>query len=567
MGCRQLLWDTNFTCVKSIRRIIMETLNWTIPSIIVVSIGLELWLDIKGKHGHYDRTETKENLIIALVGFCVNLLVRGTMIKIFLWLAKYAVFNIGSGPFVWILLFLLTDLQSYLFHYLGHKSRFFWAMHVIHHSSHKFNFTTAIRTPFTNSVFRVGCLTPLVLLGFEPEMVFIMDALIIFAAFFQHTEMVGKLGWIEYVVNTPSHHRVHHASNEAYIDKNFGGALIIWDRMFGTFREEDEPPVYGLTIPLKDRSILNILFHEWHGMARDVCHASGFRQWMNYIFSRPGWKPPHGGSQRVKGWWRSRTSRQKALVITVLLSCTALRSYTQTAESYLRSGLSAEARYNDTVALGFYRQAIEADPENVEAVWRASRALSRQAGYNPDKRYRAGKANEAHTLANRAIQLDPTCIQARLARVIALGMASAAASSPTEKLANARVIHREIHTILAFDSAFAPAYYVLGKWHLELSKLNWAERLACTMLFGGVPEGVSIDESIRCFDRAIQLQSDFLLFYHGKASALCHTGRYAEAIVLLQHALRMAATHPDDSLRRQNCERLLEESKRRVNRI
>ena len=121
--------------------------------------------------------------------------------------------------------------------------------------------------------------------------------------------------------------------------------------------------------------------------------------------------------------------------------------------------------------------------------------------------------------------------------------------------------------LLSHDSTFAPAYYVLGKWQLELSKLNWAERLACQVLFGGVPKGVSLDESIRCFDRAIQLESDFLLFHYGKASALYEAGKYTEAIFILEQALRITTNDPDDIVRRKKCVRLLEESRHRTTRI
>lgn len=543
----------------------METLNWIISLIVTTSICLESWLDMKGEHGHYDARETRSNLAIAAISLIVNLVVRGAMMGVFHRLSAFAVFDIGSGPLAWFVLFLLMDLLSYLFHFLGHKSRFFWAMHVIHHSSHKFNLTTAIRSPFTNSMLRTGLLAPLVLLGFAPYMVLVTDALILAAAFFQHTAMVGKLGWIEHIINTPSHHRVHHGSNERYIDKNFGGALIIWDRLFGTFQEEDEPPVYGLTKPLRDRRLINILFHEWYDMARDVYRASGIRQWMKYVFGRPGWKASDLRDQRP---WSFSCTRQSTLAIALILSCAATSpSQAQTADSLIRRGLTAENNYDNATALNLYMRAIDADGQNAEALWRASRATSNQAGQSRDNVVKAAKAADANALATRAIQLDPSNTQAHFARAIALGMASAAATRPAEKLANARVIRREIQTILSCDSTFAPAYYLLGKWHLELSKLNWAERLTCNVLFGGVPKGVSLDEAIRCFDKAIQLESDFLLFYYGKASALYEAGQYTEVVRILEDALQLPSDHPDDIIRRQDCVRLLHESKHHITKI
>lgn len=543
----------------------METLNWIISLVVIASICLESWIDMKGEHGHYDARETRSNLVIAAISLVVNLVVRGAMMSIFHRLSHFAVLDIGRGPLAWFVLFLLVDLLSYLFHLLGHKSRIFWAMHVVHHSSHKYNLTTAIRTPFTNSMLRTGMLAPLVFRGFTPDMVLVTDALILFAAFFQHTAMVGKLGWIEYIFNTPSHHRVHHGSNKRYLDRNFGGALIIWDRMFGTFQQEDETPVYGLAKPLRDRRLTNILFHEWYDMARDLCHASGIRQWIKYVFGRPGWKASQLPDKRPIRFF---CLRQRTLTIVVLLfSVAAGPLYAQSADSLIRWGLMAEKKYDHATALNFYLRAVYADDQNAEALWRASRAVSTQAGRSRSNLIKAAKAAEANSLATRAIQLDSSNTQARFARAIALGMASAAASNPRDKLANARVIHREIQTILSCDPTFAPAYYVLGKWHLELSKLNWAERLTCNVLFGGVPKEASLDEALRCFDMAIHLESGFLLFYYGKASALYQAGKYTEVVHILEQALLLPTDNPDDMIRRQDCIRLLHESKHHITRI
>ncbi len=257
----------------------------------------------------------------------------------------------------------------------------------------------------------------------------------------------------------------------------------------------------------------------------------------------------------------------RIIFLIAIISITVSPLRAQSADSLIKRGLQAENDHNTEAALELYKRAIEVDQHNTEALWRASRALSTQAGRSRDKGIQATRAAEANALASKAIQLDPASTHARLARVIALGIAAASAPNPAEKLTNAKVIHREIRMMLSYDSTFAPAYYVLGKWHLDLAKLNWAERLACNVLFGGIPKGASLDESIRCFDKAIQLEPDFLLFHYGKASALYEAGRFTEVVLVLEHALQLATTHPDDIIRRQNCVRLLEESKHRSIRI
>jgi sterol desaturase/sphingolipid hydroxylase (fatty acid hydroxylase superfamily)/tetratricopeptide (TPR) repeat protein len=539
----------------------MDTLNLTLALTFIGAIALEAFLNAKDNMEHYDKNESRVNLIIAFIGMLVNLVVKGSMLSFFLWMDPLALFDFGRGLLACLALFLLVDLEYYAFHVLGHKCRFFWAMHVIHHSSFKFNFTTAVRTPFTNSAFRFGCLAPFVLVGFDPVMVILFDSLIVSFAFFQHTEMIKKLGWLEYIFSTPSHHRVHHASDKKYIDKNYGGVLIIWDKLFGTFKIEEEHPTYGLTKTLADRGVVNVLTHEWRDIIHDVRKATSWCDRFNYIFGAPGWKPqPHKSSEpRISNLMS--LSLKGALIALVLLSLSASMAIAQSADAWMGKGIEAEKKFNDQAAYEFYSQAIKVEPKNTEALWRASRMLSNLAGRSADKATKASRSLQSSELAKSAIQLDPRNKEARLCHIIALGLLSEVAGSPSEKLANAKIIYAEAQTIIKLDSLYAPAHFVLGKWHLELAKLNWAEKLACNLLFGGVPKGVSFEKSIRYFEKAIQLQPDYILFHYGKASALFYTGHHDKVIAVLENALRLSPVEPDDNLRIQKCRKLLSESK------
>lgn len=539
----------------------METLNLTLALVFLGTIALEAYLNAKDNLDHYDRNESKVNLIIAGIGVLVNLVVKGSMLSFFLYAERWSFFDFGRGPLTCLVLFLLTDLEYYTFHVLGHKSRFFWAMHVIHHSSFKFNFTTAVRTPFTNSLFRFGCLTPFVFLGFDPVMVILFDSLIVSFAFFQHTEMIKKLGWLEYIISTPSHHRVHHASDEQYLDKNYGGVLIIWDKLFGTFQVEEEHPTYGIIKPLTDRGVVNVLFHEWKAIVHDVRKATCWSDKLHYIFAAPGWKPSEKPYTSTAKPEYLVLSLRSVLIILFLLGISVSLLVAQTTGEYVQRGIQAERNFNDRLALQYYEKALQTNPRHVESLWRASRMLSNMAGRSTDKAVKAANAKQAVELARHAIQLDAENTNARLCHIIALGLLSDAAGSPSEKLENAKIIYTEAQTILTFDSLHAPAYFVLGKWHLELAKLNWAEKLACNLLFGGVPKGVSFEKSIRYFERAIQLQPNYILFHYGKASALFYTGKYEKVISVLENALKLSPVEPDDTERIQKCRKLLTESK------
>ena len=191
-------------------------------------------------------------------------------------------------------LFLGQEFCYYWFHRAAHRVRWFWATHAVHHSPNEFNLGIAYRFGWTgrlagNAMFFV----PMIWLGFPPPAVFAALALNLLYQFWLHTEWVPKLGWLEYVLNTPSHHRVHHASNADYVDKNYGGVLIVFDRLFGTFAAErrDLPCRYGLVTPLISHNPIRIAFHEWLKMAKDLQGVRTGREAIGYLFGPPAWQP------------------------------------------------------------------------------------------------------------------------------------------------------------------------------------------------------------------------------------------------------------------------------------
>ena len=197
----------------------------------------------------------------------------------------------ASSPWTWVALFLLDDFAYYWYHRTHHTIRVFWASHVVHHSSERYNLSTALRqpwTPFSSLPFWL----PLAFLGFAPWMILLQQSISLIYQFFIHTERVGKLSRpVEFVMNTPSHHRVHHGSNEQYLDKNYGGTLIVWDRLFGTFEPEDERVVYGLTHNIKTFNPAKVAFGEFAAIVRDVVSARNWRDALGYAFRGPGWQP------------------------------------------------------------------------------------------------------------------------------------------------------------------------------------------------------------------------------------------------------------------------------------
>lgn len=281
-----------------------------VPLFVVLVLG-EMWLSrIKGRH-RYEPRDTMTSLMLGLGSTVAGLLTGGLVVAMAFEITPYRLFDIGWAWWAWPLCFVLDDLAYYWFHRTAHRVRWFWASHVIHHGSQHYNLSTALRQTWTGFVslgfiFRL----PLFLIGFEPGMVFFCAGLNLVYQFWIHTEAIGRMPrWFEAVMNTPSHHRVHHGTNPRYLDANYAGVFIIWDRMFGTFTSEvDEEPVrYGLVKQLGSFNILWAATHEWVGIARDVWSVP-WRYKLGYIVMPPGWT--HDGSrdtsESIKARWVAR---------------------------------------------------------------------------------------------------------------------------------------------------------------------------------------------------------------------------------------------------------------------
>jgi len=196
----------------------------------------------------------------------------------------------------WVILFFLVDFLWYCYHRIAHRVRLVWAAHQAHHSSEYFNFSTATRQKW-NQWFETLIWLPLPLLGMPPALVYAAFSLNLIYQFFTHTERIGKLPRpVEFIFNTPSHHRVHHGSDPVYLDRNYGGILIVWDRLFGSFQPELHRPAYGLTKPVGTYNIIRLQFHEYAAILRDLRQAHSLAVRLGYIFGPPGWQPATAGA-------------------------------------------------------------------------------------------------------------------------------------------------------------------------------------------------------------------------------------------------------------------------------
>lgn len=236
----------------------------------------------------YELRDTFASLAMGVGSLIVGVAVAFLRVPFFAWLYEHRFVDLSVFWWSPALLLLAEDLCYYWFHRLHHEVRVLWAAHVAHHSSQHYNLSTALRQPWATAITGPIFWAPLPLLGFSPLMILVAQSISLIYQFWLHTEAVGKLGPLEWIFNTPSHHRVHHGTNPEYLDKNHGGILILWDRLFGTFAPEEKRVVYGLTTNIKSFSPLHIFSHELRAMMRDIADSTSLRDVARAVLGRPG---------------------------------------------------------------------------------------------------------------------------------------------------------------------------------------------------------------------------------------------------------------------------------------
>jgi sterol desaturase/sphingolipid hydroxylase (fatty acid hydroxylase superfamily) len=244
-----------------------------------------------------------------------KLLTGGLAVALIAYVHQFRLFDIGYAAWAFVVCFFLEDLSYYWFHRISHERRWFWASHVVHHTSQHYNLSTALRQTWTGSIGGTFIFwLPMAWIGFPPLMIAFFSGLSLVYQFWIHTEAIDRMGPLEWVLNTPSHHRVHHATNPRYLDSNYAGVLIIWDRMFGTFVEEtkEDKPIYGVVSNIHTFNPFRIAFHEWIGMVRDVGQAKTWRERLNFAFGPPGWSPDGSRptSASLKAAWRAKQEQE-----------------------------------------------------------------------------------------------------------------------------------------------------------------------------------------------------------------------------------------------------------------
>jgi len=261
-------------------------ITYAAPIMIFLAL-LEAYFSYRHKRGLYETKDFLASLSIGLVYLAQSVFTKALMFLLALWLYNLVPWAIPVTWYTIILCFVVLDFLRFYAHKLGHETNLFWATHVTHHNSEKYNLSTSFRLSWTQQI-KIIFFLPISILGFNPVVFFICHQVAVLYQFWIHTEYIGKMPrWFRYIFVTPSHHRVHHGRNEKYLDKNFGSTFIIWDRIIGTFQPEEERPEYGILNQPKGHNPVKLVFHVWVDIYRNMRKAKTFKEAWSILLQPP----------------------------------------------------------------------------------------------------------------------------------------------------------------------------------------------------------------------------------------------------------------------------------------
>ena len=290
---------------------IPNLIHYAIP-FFTLTVIIEVLLTVKVKLEDYEFKDAGTSILMGLGNVAIGLFTKGVVLSLFYLIYNfYHLFEISFVWWAWVLLLFAEDFCYYWFHRISHESRLFWASHVVHHSSKEYNLSTALRQTWSGSLYTFIFWFPLILIGFHPVLVLVQMSISLIYQYWIHTELIHKMPkWFEAIFNTPSHHRVHHATNPQYLDRNHAGIFIIWDKLFNTFEPEVEKPIYGLVTNIETYNPLKIAFIEWYKLLTDFFTSkTSIINKFKYLIKPPGWK--HDGTSILSSDLRKEWEKSK----------------------------------------------------------------------------------------------------------------------------------------------------------------------------------------------------------------------------------------------------------------
>lgn len=277
----------NLNLISELERQTPNLIVWAVPAMVLFTL-IEIVFSYKDNKAYYEKQELTGSILVGLGNLLVSAALKVSLLLLVVWIYNQVPWRMQLNWWTFPLCYIIYDLCSYWAHRISHEQRFWWATHVAHHSGEHYNLAVSFRLSWVQHL-KIIFLMPVLLMGFHPIVFFVTNQIAVLFQFWVHTEYIRKLHPIlEFLLATPSNHRVHHGSQDCYIDKNYGATFIIWDRMFGTYEPEHIPVKYGLTTPIDNKwNPFFINFHEYKDIWKDVQRAKGFKQKWHYLFGSP----------------------------------------------------------------------------------------------------------------------------------------------------------------------------------------------------------------------------------------------------------------------------------------
>lgn len=282
-GAEKIPWST----IDHVKDSAPEIIVWAIPAIFAFVL-LEVFVSYKQNKKYYDKKETLGSLGLGVGNIIISTWIKVVLFYMAVWIYNLVPWRMEFNWWTFIPCYIIFDFFSYWAHNISHRQRFWWATHVAHHSGEHYNLSVSFRLSWVQYL-KIIFLFPVPLMGFHPVIFFVTNQVAILFQFWVHTEYIRTLPRVfEYILATPSNHRVHHGSQEKYLDKNFGATFIIWDRLFGTYQKEEEQVVYGITTNIGNKNNpIYINFHEYASMWKDICSTKSWKVKLFYVFGSP----------------------------------------------------------------------------------------------------------------------------------------------------------------------------------------------------------------------------------------------------------------------------------------
>lgn len=268
--------------------------------VLLLLVALEWYLSKLKKKKYFNFNDSVNNFALGITEMASSIFYAIVLYYVLDWVFKnLSIYQFEYTWYSWVLAMIALDFMWYWYHRAGHEINLLWAAHITHHQSEEFNLTVGFRLSLFQAIYRTFFWSFLPFIGFPPKMVIVVYSVQGLYQYFLHTRMIGKLGFLEHILVTPSSHRVHHGRNQQYLDKNYGGLLIIWDKIFGTFEPEEEPVDFGITTGFPHPNPYKALFHYWQDLYQQFKAINNWQDKITLLFSHPGWTPDHKTQKKI----------------------------------------------------------------------------------------------------------------------------------------------------------------------------------------------------------------------------------------------------------------------------